>query len=132
VALKFASQKSAGRIGTTKTQSNGVPENLGRNEVFHDRGDYQGQARADHHHAPGDHSPLKAGYIFADCFPSDSSCSSAADHTYFANDAESFPRRRPVILWRLRDRFRVADYFARVSYDRAPYFFLALGVLGAT
>jgi len=60
-----------------------VPENLGRNEVFHDRGDYQGQARADHHHAPGDHSPLKAGYIFADCFPSDSSCSSAADHTYF-------------------------------------------------
>jgi hypothetical protein len=44
-----------------------VPENLWRNEVFHDRGDYQGQARADHHHAPGDHSPLEAGYIFADC-----------------------------------------------------------------
>ena len=43
-----------------------MPENLWRNEVFHDRGDYQGQARADHHHAPADHSPLEAGYIFAD------------------------------------------------------------------
>jgi len=51
----------------TKTQSNDVPENLWRNEVFHDRGDYQGQARADHHHAPGDPSPLEAEYIFADC-----------------------------------------------------------------
>ena len=58
------------RIGRTKTQSNGVPENLRRNTVFHDRGDYQGRARADHHHAPGDHSPLEAGYIFADCFSS--------------------------------------------------------------
>jgi len=27
------------KIGTTKTQSNDVPENLWRNEVFHDRGD---------------------------------------------------------------------------------------------
>jgi hypothetical protein len=51
----------------TKTQSNDVPENLWRNEVFHDRGDYQGQARADHHHAPGDPSLLEAEYIFADC-----------------------------------------------------------------
>ena len=37
---------------------------------FHNRGDYQGRARADHHDAPGDHSPLEAGYIFADCFSS--------------------------------------------------------------
>ena len=29
------------KIGTTKTQSNDVPENLRRNEVFHDRGDYK-------------------------------------------------------------------------------------------
>jgi hypothetical protein len=36
--LRFASQKSA-RDWETKTQSNGVPENLWRNEVFHDRGD---------------------------------------------------------------------------------------------
>ena len=28
------------RTGRTKTQSNGVPENLCRNTVFHDRGDY--------------------------------------------------------------------------------------------
>jgi len=48
----------------TKTQSNGVLENLRRNTALHDRGDYQGRARADHHHAPGDHSPLKA-YTFS-------------------------------------------------------------------
>jgi hypothetical protein len=58
------------RIGRTKTQSNGVPENLRRNKVSHNRSDYQARARADHHHAPGDHSPLEAGYIFADCFSS--------------------------------------------------------------
>ena len=33
---------------------------------------------------PETHSPLKAGCIFADCSRrTDSSCSSAADHTYF-------------------------------------------------
>ena len=37
---------------------------------FHNRGDYQERARADHHDAPGDHSPLEARYIFADCFSS--------------------------------------------------------------
>jgi hypothetical protein len=37
--VKFASQKSA-EEEETKTQSNGVPENLGRNKVFRDRGDY--------------------------------------------------------------------------------------------
>ena len=36
--LRFASQKSS-EEQETKTQSNGVPENLWRNEVFHDRGD---------------------------------------------------------------------------------------------
>ena len=36
--LRFASQKSS-EEQETKTQSNGVPENLWRNEVFRDRGD---------------------------------------------------------------------------------------------
>jgi len=58
------------KIGTTKTQSNEVPENLWRNEVFHDRGDYQGQARADHHRAPGDHSPLRGRIHFRRLFSS--------------------------------------------------------------
>jgi hypothetical protein len=31
VTLKFVSQKSAEELGRTKTQSNGVPENLRRN-----------------------------------------------------------------------------------------------------
>ena len=39
VALKFASPKVCRGIGRTKTQSNDVPENLWRNEVFYDRGD---------------------------------------------------------------------------------------------
>jgi hypothetical protein len=47
-----------------------VPENLCRNEVFHDRGDYQGQARADHHRAPGDHSPLRGRIHFRRLFSS--------------------------------------------------------------
>jgi hypothetical protein len=47
-----------------------VPENLWRNEVFHDRGDYQGQARADHHRAPGDHSPLRGRIHFPRLFSS--------------------------------------------------------------
>ena len=64
-----------------------MPENLWRNEVFHDRGDYQGQARADHHHAPGDHSPLEAGYIFADCFSSNPILLALGREHHFATGA---------------------------------------------
>ena len=38
--LRFDSRKSA-EEEETKTQSNDVPENLRRNKVFHDRGDYK-------------------------------------------------------------------------------------------
>jgi hypothetical protein len=61
------SQKSA-EEEETKTQSNDVLENLWRNEVFHDRGDWQGQARADHHH--GDHSSLRGWIHFRRPFSS--------------------------------------------------------------
>jgi hypothetical protein len=70
VIRKFASQKSAEEKEGTKERSKGVPENLCRHKVSHNRGDCQGRARADHHYAPGDHSPLEAGYIFANCFSS--------------------------------------------------------------
>lgn len=39
VALKNRLSEVCRRIAMTKTQSNDVPENLWRNEVFHDRGD---------------------------------------------------------------------------------------------
>jgi hypothetical protein len=48
------------------------------------RSDYHGRARADHHHAPGNYSPVEAGYIFADLFltQSGSAYMEAADHPH--------------------------------------------------
>src|ERR1035441_9009007 len=55
--LKFASQKSVDEKERQKTYSNCVLENLRRNTAF-SQGWRLSRNGADHHHAPGDHSPL--------------------------------------------------------------------------
>jgi hypothetical protein len=57
-ASEFFSPKSAGERNDENT-FNGVAENLRRDEVYHDGGDQQGQARAHDHHAPGDHNSIQ-------------------------------------------------------------------------
>ncbi len=102
VALKFASAKALQRKGMTKTQSNGVPENLCRNEVFHD------PAISKYRHAriiimrPEINLYSEAGYIVADCSRrTDSSRSYAADPICYDNYGPweiDFPSTYPILL----------------------------------